>query len=108
MDAVQDVLYQEAQKGMETASTENISKGRICFQINTLYAVQDVSHEEAKKAWDLSHPEPINVWLDRVTLPASFKNTSRPSIFVEFLNDQVSSVAHTQECAPARATPVGF
>ncbi|KAK9866020.1 hypothetical protein WJX84_010330 [Apatococcus fuscideae] len=54
----------------------------------------DVSYEEAKKAWDASHPEPINVWLDRVQLPASFAGTSRPSIFIEFLNDKCHGPEH--------------
>ena len=79
-------------KALEGLRKRSLSHTRSHSKITD--AVQDVSYEEAKKAWDLSHPEPINVWLDRVTLPASFTNTSRPSIFVEFLNDKVSAGAH--------------
>ena len=54
-----------------------------------MFGVQDVPYEEAKKTWEASHDEPINVWLDNVTLPDSFSKTTRPSIFIEFLNDKV-------------------
>lgn len=53
--------------------------------------MQDVPYDEARKAWEACHAESVQLWLDRVKLPASFTNSSRPSIFIEFLDDKVRS-----------------
>ncbi|KAK9824861.1 hypothetical protein WJX74_001376 [Apatococcus lobatus] len=85
---------------VERLHAEAAETGGWCFSksisVNDWAAsfYNDAFFDTAKKAWDKCHGEPIRVWQDRVTLPASFTNTSRPSIYVRFLDDKCLPSEH--------------